>query len=80
MKKLISLAIAAAFVLSPIAAVHAKKKMTKEEAEAAEIAKQRDNSWRLVRDSTPLVLPAWSLPIFFGMHMDEKLKDGDKKK
>jgi hypothetical protein len=25
------------------------------------------------------VLPSWSLPIFFGMHMDEKLKAGDKK-
>jgi hypothetical protein len=80
MKKLVSLVIATAFVLSPVAAVHAKKKMTKEEAEAADIAKQHDNSWRLVRDSAPLVLPSWSLPIFFGMHMDEKLKEGDKKK
>ena len=75
MKKLVSLMIAAAFVLTPVAAVHAKKeKMTKEEAEAAEIAKQHDNSWRLVRDSAPLLLPSWSLPIFFGTHMDEKLK------
>ena len=80
MKRLLSLVIAAALAVVPVYAAHAKKKMTKEEAEAAELAKQHDNSWRLVRDSAPLVLPTWSLPIFFGMHMDDKLKAGDKKK
>lgn len=58
---------------------HKKKKMTKEEAEAADIAQQHDNSYRAVRDALPLVLPSWSMPIYFGLHMDEKLKEGDKK-
>ena len=52
---------------------HKKKKMTKEEKEAADIAQQHDNTRRAVRDALPLVLPSWSLPIFFGTHMDEKL-------
>ncbi len=79
MKKLVSLFVAVVLIGSPAWAAKTKK-MTKEQAEAAELAKQHDNSWRLVRDSAPLVLPTWSLPIFFGMHMDEKLKAGDKKK
>ena len=80
MKKLVLLLAAAAIAASPAIAEAKKKKMTKEEAEAAEIAKQHDNTRRAVRDALPLVLPSWSLPIFFGMHMDEKLKEGDKKK
>ena len=52
---------------------HKKKKMTKEEKEAADIAQQHDNTRRAVRDALPLVLPSWSLPIFFGTHMDDKL-------
>jgi Ni/Co efflux regulator RcnB len=64
---------------SAAAATKHKKKMTKEEAEAADIAQQHDNTRRAMRDALPLVLPSWSMPIFFGMHMDEKLKEGDKK-
>jgi Ni/Co efflux regulator RcnB len=64
---------------SATAATKHKKKMTKEEAEAADIAQQHDNTRRAMRDALPLVLPSWSMPIFFGMHMDEKLKEGDKK-
>lgn len=81
MKKVIlTLGLAAAVAASPVLAdTKSKKKMTKQEAEAAEIAKQHDNSWRALRDSLPLVLPSWSLPLFFGMKMDEKLKAGDKK-
>ena len=80
MKKIVMLLAAVAIAASPaMAATKHKKKMTKEEAEAAEIAKQHDNTRRAVRDALPLVLPSWSLPIFFGMHMDQKLKEGDKK-
>jgi hypothetical protein len=79
MNKAVALAVAAVFAASPAWAAKSKK-MTKEQAEAAEIAKQHDNTRRAVRDALPLVLPSWSLPIFFGMHMDEKLKEGDKKK
>ncbi len=80
MKKLVLLLVATALVASPALAAKKHKKMTKEEAEAAEIEKEHDNTRRALRDSLPLVLPSWSLPIFFGMHMDEKLKEADKKK
>jgi hypothetical protein len=76
MKNVILLLIVAAFAGSPAAAA-TKDKKTKQTAEAEEIAKQRDNSWRLVRDGLPLVLPSWSLPIYFGLHKDEK---GEKAK
>jgi Ni/Co efflux regulator RcnB len=93
MKKIVLLLAAAAIAASPALAQDAKqetkqpraamtkhkKKMTKEEAEAADIAQQHDNTRRAMRDALPLVLPSWSMPIFFGMHMDEKLKEGDKK-
>lgn len=81
MKKIVLLLAAAAIAVSPaLAATKHKKKMTKEEAEAADIAQQHDNSRRFARDALPLLLPSWAMPIFFGMHMDEKLKEGDKKK
>jgi hypothetical protein len=79
LKKFILLLVVAAFAAAPAAAI-AKKKMTKEEAEQAAIAKQNDNTGRFLRDALPLALPSWSLPIFFGTHMDAKLKEGDKKK
>ena len=89
MKKIVLLLAAAAIAASPALAQETKqspaavtkhkKKMTKEEAEAADIAQQHDNTRRAVRDALPLVLPSWSMPIFFGLHMDEKLKEGDKK-
>ncbi|HEY6023459.1 MAG TPA: hypothetical protein VIV34_04690 [Pseudolabrys sp.] len=77
MKKFALLLVAAAFAVSPaVAATKAKK--SKEAAEAEEIAKQHDNTRRAVRDALPLILPSWSLPIYFSMHKDEK--DEKKKK
>ena len=88
MKKIVMLLAAVAIAASPALAQdakkdtkqstaamtkHKKKKMTKEEKEAADIAQQHDNTRRAVRDALPLVLPSWSLPIFFGTHMDDKL-------
>ena len=78
MKKLVLLLAAAAFAASPVAAI-GKEKKSKEAKEAEEIAKQHDNTWRALRDGLPLVLPTWSLPIYFSMHQDEK-KDEKKKK
>ncbi len=78
MKKLVALLVVAAFAASPAAAAM-KQKKTKQATEAEEIAKQHDNTKRLVMDSLPLVLPSWSLPIYFSMHKDEK-KDEKKKK
>ncbi|MDP1909473.1 MAG: hypothetical protein Q8K85_14325 [Hyphomicrobium sp.] len=79
MKKLVLMLVVAAVAASPAMAATKKKKMTKQETEAAEISKQNDNTRRALRDALPLALPSWSLPIFFGMKMDEKLKESDKK-
>ena len=79
MKKIVFVLVATALAVSP-AFAKKHKKMTKEEKEAADIAQQHDNTYRAVRDGLPLVLPSWSLPVYFGMHMDEKMKEGDKKK
>jgi hypothetical protein len=76
MKKIIGVLVAAAFVAAPALAAP-KHKMTKEEAEAADIAQQHDNTRRALRDAMPLFLPSWALPIYFGMHLDET---ADKKK
>ena len=48
------------------------------QTEADEIAKQHDNTLRALRDGLPLILPCWSLPVYFGMHMDEKDKKPEK--
>jgi len=78
MKKLVLLLVVAAFAGLP-AAADTKEKKTKQTTEAEEIAKQHDNTRRALRDALPLVLPSWSLPFYFGMHLDET-KDKEKKK
>jgi hypothetical protein len=78
MKKFALLLIAAAFAISPAAAA-TKSNKNKQTTEAEQLDKDHDNTRRALRDSLPLVLPSWSLPIFFGMNLDEKLKEGDKK-
>ena len=72
MRKLVLLLAAAALAASPVV-VTAKPKKTPEEIEKERIAQEHDNSYRAVRDSLPLFLPSWSLPVFFGTHMDEKV-------
>jgi len=74
MRKLISLLIVAAFAASSPTVAGAKEKKQKQSAEAEEIAKQHDNTRRALRDALPLVLPSWSLPFYFGMHLDETKK------
>ena len=83
MKKLALLLVVAAFAASPAAAAskHKKSEQTaeaKQAAEAEDIAKQHDNTRRALRDALPLVLSTWSLPFFFGMHLDEKMKSETK--
>jgi hypothetical protein len=78
MKKVVLLLVIAAFAASPAAAT-TKEKKTKQTAEAEDIAKQHDNTLRAVRDALPLVLPSWSLPLYFGMHLDETKKEKKKK-
>ena len=82
MKKLALLLVVAAFAASPAVAA-TKQKKTKQTTEAEEIAKQHDNTRRALRDALPLVLPSWSLPVYFGMHLDEtknETKNEKKKK
>ena len=79
MKKVFLLFVVAAFAVSPAMAA-TKQKKSKQAAEAEDIAKQHDNTLRAVRDGLPLVLPSWSLPFYFGMHMDEKTAKADKAK
>jgi hypothetical protein len=76
--KLVLMLVVAAFATSPAVAA-TKQKTVKQTTEAEEIAKQHDNTRRALRDALPLVLPSWSLPIYFGMHLDET-KDEKKKK
>lgn len=80
MKKIVIVLSLAAFTASPAwCQTKSKKPMTKEEVEAAQIAQQNDNTRRALRDSLPLILPSWAVPIFFTLKLDEKLKEGDKK-
>jgi hypothetical protein len=76
--KLVLMLVLAAFATSPAVAA-TKQKMVKQTTEAEEIAKQHDNTRRALRDALPLVLPSWSLPVYFGMHLDQT-KDEKKKK
>jgi len=73
MRKIAALFVAAAFVAAPAFANDKKAEKTDDT-----FAKQNANTMRIMRDGLPLVLPSWSLPIFFGTHMDQKLKEGDK--
>ena len=79
MRKLISLLIVGVFAASSPAAAATKEKKTKQTTEAEEIAKQHDNTRRALRDALPLVLPTWSLPFYFGMHLDETKKKTTEK-
>jgi len=79
MRKLISLLVVAAFAASSPTVGVTKEKKQKQSTEAEEIAKQHDNTRRALRDALPLVLPSWSLPFYFGMHLDEtKNKKAEK--
>ena len=76
MKKFIVLLAFSAFIAAPATA--ATKQKSKQATEAEEIAKQHDNTLRALRDGLPLILPSWSLPVYFGTHMDETGKKPEK--
>jgi hypothetical protein len=79
MRKLISLLVVATFAASSPTVAGTKEKKQKQSTEAEEIAKQHDNTRRALRDALPLVLPSWSLPFYFGMHLDDtKNKKAEK--
>ena len=75
MKTLVLLLVVAGLAASPAAA----QKKDKQTTEAEEIAKQHDNTRRALRDALPLVLPSWSLPFYFGMHLDDTKNEKKKK-
>jgi hypothetical protein len=75
MKTLVLLLVVAGLAASPAAA----QKKDKQTTEAEEIAKQHDNTRRALRDALPLVLPNWSLPFYFGMHLDDTKNEKKKK-
>jgi hypothetical protein len=79
MKRLLIALVAVAFAASPAAAAkkHAK---AKQPTEAEQIAQQREYTKRVLVDSLPIVLPTWSLPIFFAIHKDGLRGDGKDKK
>ncbi|HMF26762.1 MAG TPA: hypothetical protein VKG24_32240 [Pseudolabrys sp.] len=79
MRKIVLLAAAAALAASPVVADAKVSKKTPEELEKERIEQEHDNTRRAVRDSLPLFLPSWSLPIFFGTGMDKKLSGQDAK-
>jgi len=66
MKKIALALLVAAFAASPAAAASKKK--------------AKHQSWEIVKQGLPLVLPSWAIPIYFGTHMDEKLAPKKNKK
>jgi len=78
-KKFIALLVVAAVAALPVSAAPKKHKMTKEEADAAEVAKQHDNTLRFLRDGLPLLLPSWLMPVYFGTGMDKKTAENKRK-
>jgi len=78
MKKIALLLLVAAFAASPAAAESKHKKPAKQQE--SEFQKQAHNTLRILRDGAPLVLPSWSLPIYFGTGMDTTQKPKEAKK
>ncbi len=77
MKSIYLLLVLSAFMrISPAAAARQAEIETATEAE--EIAKQHDNTLRALRDGLPLILPTWSLPVYFGLNKDEKAEKPQK--
>lgn len=69
MRKIALLLLVATFAAAPAAAATKKKEKAMDAAAA-----QNDASWRLARDAAPLVLPTWSLPIYFNFFHKEAKK------
>jgi hypothetical protein len=76
MKKIALALLAVAVAVSPAAAASKKKGKTVAAA-AAQPSDPNANTWKLLKDGMPLVLPSWALPIYFGLHLDAK-KDAKK--
>ncbi len=67
MKKIALGVLVALIAVSPAAAA----KKAKKEAAPAKID-SNEASWRLVRDSLPIYLPAWAMPMYMAANKDQK--------
>jgi hypothetical protein len=72
MKKIVLMLAAAAIIAVPANAATKHKKAKPEESV---FAKQSANTLRILKNGMPLILPSWLLPVYFGMHKDEKKVD-----
>jgi hypothetical protein len=63
MKKFVFAVVIAAIAASPAAAATKKKKAARAPAPVAS-TNSNENSARFVRDSLPIFLPSWSIPIY----------------
>jgi hypothetical protein len=80
MKKIALALLVAAFAAAPAAAASKHKKMTAQEKANAKAMEVNEQSWRIIRDGAPLILPSWAIPIYFGTHMDEQFAPKKNKK
>lgn len=71
MKKFALLLLVTAFAAAPAAAATKHKKAAPKPEENV-FQKQNDNTLRILKDGMPLVLPSWSLPVYFGMQKQEE--------
>ena len=68
MKKIALAVIVAALAASPAMAAKKKAKKAKEQT-AAEL---NDNGYRFVRDSFPIYLPSWAMPVYMANQKQAK--------
>ncbi len=83
MKNLAALLVLAVFAAAPAAAAQKKKPVYKNPQQMTfdEAMVYNKKNLSLVVRGLPLILPSWSLPIYFGMQKDtEKPKHGKRKK
>jgi len=63
MKKFVFAVVIAAIAASPAAAATKKKKAVRAPAPVAS-TNSNENSWRFAKDSLPIFLPSWSIPLY----------------
>jgi hypothetical protein len=61
MKKFVFAVVIAAIAASPAAAAGKKKKAA---APPAASASNNENSWKFAKDSLPIFLPSWTIPVY----------------
>jgi hypothetical protein len=62
MKKFVFALVIAAIAASPAAAAGKKKKAAP--APVSSSASNNENSWKFAKDSLPIFLPSWTIPVY----------------